>query len=201
MIHQGVSMTVWEGEGAYRAQVGARHIIVWDKWPVCYFQIHRNYLSVRDAIWRTWVHALKRGHKAVKAQPCLFLQRMLTPSAFLYSCAVLNYHCKGKAAIPEGSRLGEKWQRRLEYPADCKHLSSCRLLTPLCLQPGMAFTLILAGQGLAKTIDNNKLDATWRLLICKRSKLWKPVSSGEKSWKLSDEISQNDTITSQSYEI
>lgn len=77
---------------------------------------------------------------------------MLTPSAFLYSCAVLNYHCKGKAAIPEGSWLGEKWQRKLEYPADCKHLSSCRLLTPLCLQLGMAFTLILSGQDLAQPL-------------------------------------------------
>lgn len=124
--------------------------MVLDKWT--YFQIHRNYLSVQDTIWRARVHALKRGHKAVKAQPCLFLQRMLTPSAFLYSCAVLNYHCKGKAAIPEGSWLGEKWQKKLEYPTDCKHLSSCRLLTPLCLQLGMAFTLIRAGQKLAQPL-------------------------------------------------
>lgn len=79
---------------------------------------------------------------------------MLTPGAFLYSqIAVLNYRCRGTAAIPEGGAdWGEKRQRKPEYPADCKHLSSCGLLTPLRLQLGMELTLIPAARDLAEPL-------------------------------------------------
>lgn len=171
MIHQGASERGSErGRGTESDRRERERLGGWDKWPLWYFQINRNprYLYARsfqgvseNTVLKTWARALEHGYKAVKAQPCLFLQRMLTPGAFLYSqIAVLNYRCRGNGCYSWGELTGEKRQRKLEYPADCKHLSSCRLLTPLRLQQGMELTLIPAAMGPGKATDHNNLGTT-----------------------------------------
>lgn len=124
-----------------------RQIKGWDKWPVWYCQINRNpsylcahsFQSISLALfWKHRQHLASIGHKAVPAQPCLFLQRMLIPGAFLYSqIAVLNYRCRERLLFLRGA---DWWEATKEA------IVSRRLQTPVVLQ-AVNTSLFTAGNG------------------------------------------------------
>lgn len=87
---------------------------------------------------------------------------MLTPGAFLYSqIAVLNYRCRGTAAIPEGgSRLGGEAtkeagvSRRLQTPVVLRAVNT----SPFTARNGAHLDPSCPGPGTAT--DHNELDTT-----------------------------------------
>lgn len=116
-------------------------------WPSWYYQINRNpsYLYAHPfqgvsltLFLKTSAPAPERGYKAVPTQPCLFLQRMLTPGAFLYSqIAALNYRCEERLLFLRGADWGE---------ATKEAGVSRRLQTPVILQ-AVNTSLFTAGNG------------------------------------------------------
>lgn len=91
---------------------------------------------LRNSVLQTL--AQSRGTKLSQHSPCLFLQRMLTPGAFLYSqIAVLNYRCRERLLFLRGADWGEVTKEAAV---------SRRLQTPVVLQ-AVNTSLFTAGNG------------------------------------------------------
>lgn len=109
-------------------------------------------VSLRKTVLKASAQAPKRGYEAIRAQACLFLQRMLTPGTFLYSqIAVLNYRCGERLLFLRGADWGE---------ATKEAVVSRRLQTPVVLQ-AVNTSLFTAGNGAHLDLSWPCLPKTW----------------------------------------
>lgn len=106
-----------------------------------------------NTVLKTPALTLERGYKAVKAQPCLFLQRMLTPAWFFYSqIAVLNYGCRERLLF----LMGADW-----WEVTKEAVVSRRLQTPVVLR-AVNTSLFTAGNGAHLDLSCPCLPGTWQ---------------------------------------